>query len=329
MGLKGRGELVAPGVWRLQLPLPWGGIPHVNSWALETVDGVVLVDCGVHAPGSFDALERALGMAGAGLEDIHLLICTHAHPDHYGQAALIVERAGCPLWMHPRHAHATAAVSDPQTAVRLRRAAARRSGVPEAHLPEDAGRETQAIAGAVQPDADLVDGVVVASTAGRWQVVETPGHAPSHVCLFQADARLLISGDHVLERHALHFDVGYTPNPVGEYLGSLTAVDALGAERCLPGHGKPFGAVGERIAASRHEVSRRLGETAAIVASSRVPMTAFEVASRRFDARLLGADGALHLGETLALLHHLERQARVVRDRAADVDRWVATNSNS
>ena len=52
---------VAERVWRLQLPLPWAGIPHVNAWALERADGVNLVDCGLDSPGSLEELERALG----------------------------------------------------------------------------------------------------------------------------------------------------------------------------------------------------------------------------------------------------------------------------
>ena len=136
--LRGRGERVASGVWRLRLPLPWPGIPHVNAWALERSDGVVLVDCGLDGPEALPELERALGALDAAIEDVCLLVCTHAHPDHYGLAARVVERARCELWMHPRHAHVTAALIDPEGATRLRRAAARRSGVPQDHLPSGA-----------------------------------------------------------------------------------------------------------------------------------------------------------------------------------------------
>ena len=46
-------------------------------------------------------------MCNLRLEDIRLVVCTHAHSDHYGQAATIVERAGCELWMHPHYEHMT------------------------------------------------------------------------------------------------------------------------------------------------------------------------------------------------------------------------------
>ena len=93
----GRGERVLPGVWRLRLPLPWPGVPHGNAWALAAGDGIVLVDTGWHGPGSMGHLERALDMVGLRLEHVRLLVCTHAHTDHYGLAGPIVDYAGCEL----------------------------------------------------------------------------------------------------------------------------------------------------------------------------------------------------------------------------------------
>ena len=89
----GRGDRVLPGVWRLRLPLPWPGVPHGNAWALAAGDGIVLVDTGMHQPGSLAHLERALEQVNLRLDHVRLLVCTHAHSDHYGQAAPILERA--------------------------------------------------------------------------------------------------------------------------------------------------------------------------------------------------------------------------------------------
>jgi glyoxylase-like metal-dependent hydrolase (beta-lactamase superfamily II) len=325
--LRGRGEQIETGVWRLRLPLPWPGIPHVNAWALERPDGIVLVDCGLDGPDSMAELERALGALNAGLMDVRLLVCTHAHPDHYGQAARIVERTGCELWMHPRHAHTTAALIDPEGVGRLRRAAALRSGVPEERLPSPSGSalESRGIAGAVEPDRELLDGLEVMTASRTWRVLETPGHAPSHVCLLDPDARLLLSGDHLLERVALHFDFGFSPDPVGEYLQSLDATESLDARRCLPGHGAPFDDIARAVVATRQEVLRRLDEVEDLLDR---PMTAFEVATHRHGAAVLGSAGSLHLTETLALLGHLHIQGRVDRDRQGGVERWAIRSSN-
>ena len=139
----GRGERVLPGVWRLRLPLPWPGVPHCNAWALAAGDGIVLVDTGMHEPGSLGHLERALDQVGLKLELVRLLVCTHAHADHYGQAAAVIERSGCELWMHPDYGHVKLAADDPDAALERRVEVAVQSGVPGADrlevLPRDLG----------------------------------------------------------------------------------------------------------------------------------------------------------------------------------------------
>src|SRR3954462_15061614 len=130
----GRGERLLPGFGRLRLPLPWPGVPHCNAWAVAAGDGIVLFDTGMHEPGSFDNLERALGQVNLKVEHVRLLVCTHAHSDHYGQAATIMERSGCELWMHPAHQHMTRSAPVPRAALRRRIEAARQSGVPEEPL---------------------------------------------------------------------------------------------------------------------------------------------------------------------------------------------------
>ena len=188
-------------------------------------------------------LERALEMVGLKVEHVRLVVCTHAHSDHYGQAATIVERAGCELWMHPDHGHMTANVDDPEAAAERRLEIARSAGVPEEPLrPWAQARPGQSfgIAGIVEPARELLPGVVVETDLGAWEVVLTPGHAPSHVCLWQPERRLLISGDHLLGRVSPYYDYGYSPDPAGEFLASLDRVEALDARLCLSGHGRTF-----------------------------------------------------------------------------------------
>ena len=79
-------------------------------------------------------LERALDQARLRIEHVRLIVCTHAHIDHCGQAPPIAERAGCEVWMHPNHAHHTASLDDPEQALARRVEIARQSGVPEAPL---------------------------------------------------------------------------------------------------------------------------------------------------------------------------------------------------
>ena len=202
------------------------------------------------------------------MEDVRLLVCTHAHSDHYGQAADVIDASGCELWMHPNHAHMTAAAEDPQEALARRLEVARMSGVPVkplAEWAEVARKRRYGITRLVEPDRDLVPGVVVETDLGRWTVHETPGHAPSHVCLHQAEQRILISGDHLLGRVSLYFDYGWTPDPIGEFLDSLDTVQRLDARLCLAGHARTFTDVVAHIEANRALVHERLARVREMV----------------------------------------------------------------
>jgi glyoxylase-like metal-dependent hydrolase (beta-lactamase superfamily II) len=321
----GRGERVRPGLWRLRLPLPWPGVPHGNAWAIAADGGIVLVDTGTYGPGTMAQLERALEQVDLALEQVRLLACTHAHSDHWGQAAPIRDRAGCELWMHPNHAHATQSASDPEATLTRRLEVGRQSGIPEAALRRYAERLQDlpsGIAEVIEPDRDLVPGVEIDTDLGAWTVHETPGHAPSHVCLFQGDHRLLISGDHLLGRISLYFDYGWTPDPVGEFLDSLDRVERLDARLCLAGHGRPFVDVRGHIAGNRELVSTRLESVVAAV--GRGPRTVAEIVPDVYEEPLSESNANLLLSQTMCYLRHLETMGRVVSGSDGRAERWRA-----
>ena len=314
-----------PGVFRLRLPLPWPGVPHGNAWAVRSGEGIVLFDTGYHEPGSIVQLERALEMCGLRVEDVRLVVCTHAHSDHYGQAATIVERAGCELWMHPKYEHMSVDRQSPESTFERRIEVARQSGVPEEPLrrfAEERKDHESGISAVIAPDRELLPGVVVNTDLGPWSVYETPGHAPSHVCLFQPERRLLISGDHLLGRISLFFDFGYSPDPVGEFLSSLDVVERLGARLCLPGHGRTFTDVHAHIAGNRKLVAERLEKLYGVIALE--PLTAFEIVPRIYSDELASQAGPWLFSETLAMLTHLEALGQADRD-GGDPQRWSAT----
>jgi glyoxylase-like metal-dependent hydrolase (beta-lactamase superfamily II) len=321
-----RADRVLPGLWRLRLPLPWPGVPHVNAFAISAVDGVVLVDTGLHEPGALLQLERALYQAGLRVEHVRLLVCTHAHSDHYGLAAPITERSGCELWMHPNHEHMTRAASDPDRSLERRIEVARQSGVPAAPLAEfESARRGQGfgIAEIVLPDRELVAGVEIETDLGTWQVHETPGHAPSHVVLHQPERGLLLSGDHVLGRVSLYYDYGDTPDPAGEFLSSLDVVDGLDVQLVLAGHGRPVRDARALTEANRQAVHDKLDRVRRALTNG--PRTAFDLVPEVADPDLPPAMMVgWGLSETLSYLRHLERRGEASRVDGAEPERWAA-----
>ena len=322
-----RGERVLPGVFRLRLPLPWPGVPHCNAWAVASGDGFVLFDTGMHQTDSMSNLERALAMCNLRLEDARLVVCTHAHSDHCGQAVPISQRAGCEVWMHPSHELMSRMVEDPEAVLARRLEVARQSGVPEEALRRYAaehGKDSAlqpGVVGPIVPDRELVSGVTVGTDLGEWVAYETPGHSPSHVCLFQPERRLLISGDHLLGRISLYFEYGYSPDPVGEFLSSLDVVQRLGARLCLAGHGRTFTDVHAHIEGNRTLVREQLERTLQALADG--PLTAFEVATRVAGDSLSEQNAHWLISQVLAGLTHLEAVGEA-RRLPGDPERWAA-----
>jgi glyoxylase-like metal-dependent hydrolase (beta-lactamase superfamily II) len=225
--------------------------------------------------------------------------------------------------MHPEHQHMTRMAEDPDAVTARRIEIARQSGVPEEPLRRYASERNSresGLAGAIEPDRDLVDGVTIDTDLGRWVTYETPGHAPSHVCLFQPDRRILISGDHLLGRISLYFDYGSSPDPVAEFMHSLDVVDALDARLCLPGHGRTFADVRTHIEGNRRLVRERLARVASVV--DEAPLTAFEVVPQVYGSALSAENAHWLLSKVLCYLTHLQTAGRV-RRIAGEPERWT------
>jgi len=74
-----------------------------------------------------------------------------------------------------------------------------------------------------------------------FRCVETPGHSEGHICLYEPHAKILVSGDHILNditpTVSLRSEHG---NPLKEYLASLDKIEALEIDLALPGHREIF-----------------------------------------------------------------------------------------
>ena len=145
-------------------------------------------------------------------------------------------------------------------------------------------------------------------------MIETPGHAPSHVCLHQPERRLLISGDHLLGRISLYFDYGWTPDPVGEFLRSLDKVDALDARLACPATGARSPTSHGHVEANRGLVAERLDAVRAALADG--PRHRLRARPARSTARSSTPERRTWLlTKTLCCLRHLEALGEAVAGR--------------
>src|SRR6185436_10078483 len=85
---------IADGVYRIPLDMPGDGLHAVNVYAIETGDGLTMIDAGWRTATSLDELEAALASVGHRASSITDVYVTHIHRDHYTLAVELRRRFG-------------------------------------------------------------------------------------------------------------------------------------------------------------------------------------------------------------------------------------------
>lgn len=309
----------APGIFRLVLPLPFPGLDRVNAYVLESAEGPILVDCGIFDPEpsgdhGWGDLTQALEACGVRVSDVARLIVTHPHIDHYGMAARLVDEVGCELWMHEASNDELQMYEHPEDVIRRVREMFAEHGVEDDEVEDLTAFEDwrSYLSGVVRASRPVKGGESLDASGRKWQVVYTPGHSHSHICLASDDG-VLISGDHLLPAITPHIDFrrGEDRDPLGEFLESLQKIERLNPTLVLPGHGRPFDEGAERARVNERHHDRRLGSILQII--RREPHTASEITEEIWGTELLDFQRRLALGEALAHLAYLVKRGEIER----------------
>ena len=235
---------------------------HVNVYLLRDGDHFSLIDTGLQTQESRETLNRKLDEMSLPVERINRILITHIHPDHFGLAGELRDRARAELVIHrlevalmePRYARAEDLVHD--VAAWLSK-----NGVPaaEAEFIKSASMAAREFVSVVEPDTLLEGAERRSIDDSELAVVWTPGHSPGHCCFYWPARRVLFSGDHLLPK--ISPNIGLHPqsgaDPLDDYLASLDRVRRLDVDLVLPAHGDPFRDHRERIDAIVHHHDER------------------------------------------------------------------------
>jgi glyoxylase-like metal-dependent hydrolase (beta-lactamase superfamily II) len=320
---------VAPGLYQLKVPMP-GPLEYVLAYLFPSDGGYTLVDPGWPSDEAFDALKAQLDEIGVAFADIRRLIISHVHHDHYGLAARVKEASGAEVLLHESDWQAVKPLlDDPEAALREMRRFLAMHGVPQhetagVSLPGEIVRD---IVGRAHPDRTLQGGEVIEGEGFRWEVIWTPGHSAGHVCLYERERRLLLSGDHVLPVITPHLSYAGRPgsDPLGDFLRSLEKLKPFDVRTVFPAHEFAFDNLRERIEQIELHHLARMREMLDALASG--PATAYEIAHhvtwvtgdfRDFD---LGMQG-FAVRETLAHLEHGVVTGHIARELTDSLYRY-------
>jgi glyoxylase-like metal-dependent hydrolase (beta-lactamase superfamily II) len=194
---------------------------YVNAFCVETDGGLVLIDTGL--PNSERRILRAIAAFGYQPADIRHIVITHAHPDHYGSLAALLDITGAECWAHEADADSIEAGTLPPIYPG--------PGI-LAQLLFLVSRLMPAKMKAAKVDHRVKDGDVL---PGGLIAVHAPGHSPGQIALMWPSKRLLFAADTVMNILGLKLSL---MNEDQALAGRTAAkVAALDFDRALFGHG--------------------------------------------------------------------------------------------
>lgn len=257
-----------PDVFEVLVPFENISTSHTNCYVVRDGDETLVIDTGAPSDEGFAILDAALDELGVDRARMSFFL-THLHLDHAG----LVDRIALPgatLYVSPIDFEGVRA-----SRAALSYDAARRAFMAEGVSPSEASGYARY---AVEPrlfDASRLElvptceGDVVKVGHYRFRVMETPGHTPGHLSLYEPESRILFSGDHIL--FVISPSIALFPNGADglqAYLDSLAKVRRLGCKRLFVSHGEERDDFVERIdwLAAHHR--ERLEETCGIVTNA-------------------------------------------------------------
>lgn len=148
-----------------------------NCYLVQTDEVKILVD--TSNPGWKNRVEKRLNNAGISPNHIDLVILTHGHPDHSGNAAQFRRDYGMDVAMHPDDA---------------RRGKELLSRGVKGRMLKNLSNTSVKDALPIKPDIELADGMSLAAYGLDATVIHLPGHTAGSVGILFDDGRL-IAGD--------------------------------------------------------------------------------------------------------------------------------------
>jgi glyoxylase-like metal-dependent hydrolase (beta-lactamase superfamily II) len=313
-------EKILPNLYRIEIPLPNNPLKALNSYLIKGEGRFLVIDTGMNR-------EECKREMLSDLEKLHVdlkktdFFITHLHADHLGLVSSLVTDTSR---VYFNRKEATLINSEwPWQKVY---AFYLSNGAPEYELKKSLESHPGYRYGLKQQldFCILNEGDPLEIGDFGFRCIETPGHSPGHMCLYEANKKILVSGDHIL------FDI--TPNitfwldmanPLKEYLASLEKVYPLDVNLVLPGHRRIWNNHRGRIRELQEHHQARVNEILSALEDGE--KTAFEIAPYvSWDADYSSWElfpvlqKWFAVGETIAHLTYLEEEAIIQRKTRGD-----------
>jgi glyoxylase-like metal-dependent hydrolase (beta-lactamase superfamily II) len=308
-------ETLARNIFCIKIPLPETPLKSLNSVVIRGEERNLVIDTGLNHDDCFDAMDAGLTELGIDRNRTDYLI-THLHADHFGLLHRLITPDSRIYFNRPE-----AELLESWEGWEPMLEAARVNGFPAEKLRQALENHPGFKHGSKwKPGMRVIndnDEIFVGEYTLRC--IETPGHTLGHICLYEPENRIFMSGDHILGDITPNIQCWEEgENLLNDYLQSLDKVYHLEVDLVVPGHRSLFTDMKKRIDQLKAHHMERLGEVETIL--SKGVQDAYETASRMtWDIRANSWDDFpiaqkwFATGEAISHLHYLEQSNRIVK----------------
>lgn len=300
------------GLHKIIIPTPFA-VGDVNAYLMKG-DALTLIDAGPKTPEAWEALKFGLKQANVEPDDIEQVVLTHHHPDHAGwvdgfKNATLYGHPYNDLWLRRDQAF-----FDYHDAFYLER-------LKEEGVPDDLMfwvkkmKRPLNLLGSRPLDMAINEGDTLPGHPD-WDVMETLGHAQSHLSFWNKETGEMIGGDHVIAKVSsnplieppLNPDEG-RPKSLLQYNASLARLLKMPIDVIYSGHGEEVRNVHELVAQRLEKQHQRAMKVLAMIQQEEE--TVYSLTKRLFPYAYEKELG-LTLSETIGQIDYLLEEGQIV-----------------
>lgn len=298
-------------VFKITLPTPFA-VGDVNVYVVKG-DTLTLIDAGAKTEEAWQSFKEQLLLLGYKPSDIEQIVITHHHPDHVG--LLDYFSKDVPIIGHPKNQPWIS--QDKQFFVNSEpfyKELFIQLGVDPAFITlidmdEELEYSCRRSLTTLIGEGDILEGMT------GFKVLETPGHAQSHIVLYRESDGMLIAGDTLLAKISPNplleppqFGETTRPRPLIQYNNSLRRLLSLDISTVVTGHGDDIMNAHELIQERFESQKERAYQVLQMI--KKKPMTAFEVCRQLFPKVYL-KQPLFTVSETVGQLDFLEELGEI------------------
>lgn len=312
-------EQVLPDLYRAEIPLPRNPLKAVNSYVIKGDGRYLIVDTGMNREECVQAMDSALAELQVDLDRTDFFV-THLHADHMGLVGGLL-RDGSKVYFSRQEAGYLSAPQRRSDSREDSAAVYRSHGFPQEELERAVSTHPGHLYGSRRPITYTTVAEGDRLTIGDYSFVaiDTPGHTPGHMCLYEPNKKVLLTGDHILQD--ITPNICFWPrmaNALKSYLASLDKVYPLEVKQVLPGHRTLWNDHRQRIKELHTHHRDRLNECLAALeggpknAWQVAPYVTWDVDYRSWES-FPPSQKWFAMGEVIAHLVYLEEQQLALR----------------